>query len=297
MTQRNGTLTAMAVGLALAGGSLCYGQAQQPAVRDTLPAGQGQTVDRAGASDRAGQAQPAAAQQAASAHADHAAMATGGKQVDMQVDQQLQKIQQSREMAADKLFVLEAGLGGQFEMALAQQALTKSQDQQVKQVAQTIIRDHDQANQQLMQVAQKVQVELPKGLTSMKQQKLQIIGSLDSKMYDQKFLACMDALHAHDVAEFRNTAQLAQSPDVKQFASATLPKLQEHHQQIKQAGTAAGLPAGTDAMPASGRVPAQQSQQGVTPRSDGGNTAPENRPNAARPPVGSNTPNTPNDPK
>jgi putative membrane protein len=259
MMQRTGKLS-LAVAVMMAGGTFCYGQAQstdKPAVRDTLPAGQGRAVDGAAASDRAGAAQPAAAHAAADhSAAGHAAM--DPKQVDQQADQQLQKIQQQKDgMQADRLFVLEAGLGGHFEVALSQQALQKSQDPQVKQIAQRLIQDHQQANQQLAQVAQKLQVEVPMGLTSMKQQKLQIIGSLDSKAYDQKFLACMDALHAHDVHEFRSTTVTAKSPDVKQFAAQTLPVLQEHHQQIKQSATAMGLPADMNAaQPAGGRVPA-----------------------------------------
>ena len=253
-------MTTFAASLMLAGG-VCMAQAEQPAVRDTLPQGQGAAVDKAGASDRAtaaDRAQPASAGQAA-AHGAMAGMA-GGQQVDQQIQQQLQKIGQSKEMAADKLFVLHAGLGNQYEMALAQQAQQKAQNPQVKQLAQRILQDHQQASQQLMQVAQKLQVELPQGLPSMKQQELQIIGQLDSQVFDQKFVCKMDELHAHDVAAFRNASQIAQSPDVKQFASQTLPKLQQHHQLVQQTGSAVGL-SGMDAQPAGGRI------QGITPGS------------------------------
>ena len=271
---RNRSMTAFAASLMLAGG-VCMAQAQQPAVRDTLPEAQGAAADKSGASDRAtasDRAQPAAAQQAGQAHADMAGM-QGGKQVDQQIQQQLQKIGQTKEMAADKLFVLHAGLGNQYEMALAQQAQQKAQNPQVKQLAQRILQDHQQASQQLMQVAQKLQVELPQGLPSMKQQELQVIGSLESQMFDQKFVCKMDELHAHDVAAFRNASQIAQSPDVKQFASQTLPKLQQHHQLVQQTGSAVGL--NTDAaLPAGSRIEGTSPRSGASDAGTSGSTSP-----------------------
>jgi len=267
MTQRNGKLATFVATLMLTGG-VCTAQAQQPAVRDTLPGGQGSAVDRAGASDRA---QPAAAQQPG---AGGAAAMQDGKQVDQQVEQQLQKIMQSKEMAGEKLFVVETALGNMFEIAFAQQALQKSQDPQVKQVAQTIIQDHGQASQQLMQVAQKLQLELPQGLTSMKQQELQIIGQMDSQMFDKKYIGMNDALHAKDVTEYRHVSQMAQSPDVKQFASQTLPKLQQHHAMVKQAAQTLGLSAAADAAQPAGATihgAANHATDAATPRT-GGNT-------------------------
>ncbi|MDB5294321.1 MAG: putative outer membrane protein-like protein [Phycisphaerales bacterium] len=248
---RNGkTLAAFTASLVLSGG-MCMAQATPPAQPQQQPP--------------AGVHQPGSAQPGAGGNqpvppaltAEKAMAMMEPKQVDQQADMQLQKIAQSKDMAGDRLFVLEAGLNGQFEMALAQQALQKSQSPQVKQIAQRLVQDHGQANQQLTQVAQKNQVEVPMGLTGMKAQKLQIIGSMEGKEYDQAFLGCMDALHAHDVTEFRNKAQTAKNADVKQFAAMTAPKLAQHHQLIKQAAMAAGLTGGgMDAQPAAGRVEA-----------------------------------------
>src|SRR5687768_5814025 len=128
----------------LAAGTLCLAQAAQP---DPSRPG-------AGASPAAGDrgAAPAAGHRDAAGAHDAAA----GKQVDQQIEQQLQKIQQQKDnLAGDRLFVLNAAVGNQFEMALAQMAQQKAQDQAVKQLAQRIMQDHQQAAQQLQQVAQK----------------------------------------------------------------------------------------------------------------------------------------------
>jgi len=260
--------------LVLAGGSFCFAQADP-----SRPA--------AGAAPAAGRDAGAAA-----GHDQHNAAA--GKQVDQQIDQQLQKIQQQKDnLAGDRLFVLNTAIGNQFEMSLAQMAQQKSQDQQVKQLAERILQDHQQAGQQLQQVAQKLQVEVPQGLPSVKQQELQIIGGMESKMFDQKFVSCMDEHHAKDVTCFRNTAQTAQSPDVKQFASQTLPKLQEHWQLTKRTATAVGLPSDNEAQPAGGRIqgtPRSDTPSGA-PRTDSPSPRPDPTPGTSTPAGSSRDPN------
>jgi len=126
----------------------------------------------------------------------------------------------------------------------------------VKDLAQRLIQDHTQAAQQLQPIAQKLQLELPQGLPSDKQKELQILSGMDSKMFDQKFIAMMDEDHAKDVTCYRNTSQLAQSPDVKQFAQQTLPKLQQHWQMVKQSEQAMGWHTENEAQPAGAKIPA-----------------------------------------
>jgi len=202
------------------------------------------------------------------------ANAASGQQVDQQINAQLQKIQQQKDnLAGDRLFVLHNSCGNQFEIALGQLALQKSQDENVKKLAQHIVQDHTQANQKLMPIAQKLQVDPPQGLPSHKQQELQILGGMDSKAFDQAYVSMMDENHAKDVTCFRNKTATAQSPDVKQYASETLPKLQQHWEMTKQSATALGLPSGNEAQPASGRIPAAgHSDSGTSGHAPAGST-------------------------
>lgn len=258
-------IAAVAVAGVMMTGSVGFAQQtnDRPGAPGTPPAQPGQpgSLDRpAGQQPGQGQAGQGRAGQGQAGQEGHGQM---GQQADQQVKQQMQKIGQSSQgaMACDKLFVLEAGLGSQFEMELSRLAERKSQNDQVKQLAQQIMQDHMQATQQLQPIAQKLQVELPQGLTSMKQQKLQIYESLDAKAFDREFISTMDVLHAKDVAHFRNVSKTAATPEVKQFASQTLPKLQQHHQAIRRAGPAVGLELSdmNEAQPAGGRIPASDS--------------------------------------
>jgi putative membrane protein len=161
-----------------------------------------------------------------------------------QISQQLDQIGQDKDKAADKLFLLNAGVDSQFEVAISQAVMQKTQDQNVKEVAQRIVQDHTQANQQLMQTAQKIGLQVPQGVPEMKQKEIQVITNLDEQQMNQQYISCMQNGHAKDVMAFRTASQIAKDDGVKQFASQTLPTLSQHWQHVQQAATALGLPAG-----------------------------------------------------
>src|SRR5205807_476947 len=111
------------------------------------------------------------------------------------------------------------------------------------------------ANQRLQQTAQKVGLQIPQGsLPPMKQQELQIYQSLDGQQFDQQFVSCMKAAHAHDICKFDDVSRVAQNDDVKKFARETLPALQQHGQMIEQTATAVGLGSGYDAIQAGAKM-------------------------------------------
>lgn len=242
------SVVALAAGMMFGGSSLALAQdadrVQEQGQKTQDQARQGR--DRAqqsarDATDRADQAIQAGAQQQ-------------GQQADQQIMRQLQQIQQSPEMACDKLFVLGASIDNQYETQFSQQAAEKAQNPEVKKLAQMLVQDHQQAGQKLQQVAQQLQVQAPQGLPSMKQQEIQILTSLPSEQFDKIYVAKMIEAHAKGVACFANQTSLAQNDQVKQFASQTLPKLQEHQQHVMRAAQAIGLnPQGGDAVQAGAR--------------------------------------------
>lgn len=157
------------------------------------------------------------------------------------MNEELAKISQSND-AADKLFVYSAGVCGQLEVLVAQQAEKRSQDPQVKKIAEQLIKDHQQANQQLTSVAEKLGVQLSPTLPMMKQTELLVLERQEGKKFDQAFLAWAEEEHAHDIACFRNKAAMADDAAVKEFAAQNLPVLEKHMEMIQQAAVALGVP-------------------------------------------------------
>jgi len=189
-----------------------------------------------------------------------------GQQVDQQISQQLQQIAGDPRTAPDKLFVINTALGNQFEVQLAQAVQQKASSEQVKRIAQQLVQDHQQATDRLQSVAQKLSLQLPQGLTQMKQQELAIFTSLPADQMEKAFIGHMQVDHAKDVTEYRIKSQTAQDENVKQFAAAVLPKLEQHAAMIERAAVAMGLPAGGvygEAQPAGARIGGDRSGSGT----------------------------------
>jgi putative membrane protein len=258
------SVVAMAAGVFFGGANLASAQdAQQRLQQEAQQTQQQIQQDRqklqaAGqdASDQAGQAVQAGAQQ----QGQHQ-----GQQVDQQLTRAFQQIQQSPEQAGDKLFVLCAAIDNQYEIQFSQQAMQKAQNPEVKKLAQMIVQDHQQASQQLQKVAQQMQLQVPQGLPSLKQQEIQVLSSLSSDQFDKQYVAKMHASHAMAVAAFGAQASLAQSQELKQFVTQALPKLQQHQQHVQRTAQAIGLTQhGGDAVQAGARERGNASETNET---------------------------------
>ena len=73
---------------------------------------------------------------------------------------------------------------------------------------------------------------------------------LQGRDFEKAFVYGQVADHVKDILCFRDAASEVQDPQLKQFATASLPKLQEH---LREAQRLAGWGAGADAQPAGAR--------------------------------------------
>lgn len=182
-----------------------------------------------------------------------------GAGTEASMQQQLAAIARQPELAGDKLFVLEAAMGNQWEIEFSRMVAEKAQDPQVKQAAQQLVTDHTAAQQRLQQVAEKMNLSLPSSLPATKQQKLQVFSAMPADKLEKCFVISTKAAHAKDVTCYSDMAQAAQNADLKAYITETLPKLQQHAQHIQTAAAAKGLPGEmTTASGAMGQQPGQQ---------------------------------------
>jgi putative membrane protein len=197
-------------------------------------------------------AQPAAANMAQPAD----------QHVDRQIADEIRQFGQDPKTAPDKMFVLDADLDSSMEIAVCQQALTKAQDNQIKDLANHMIADHQKLNQKLQQVAQKLNVELPSGTPEIPAAKLEALNALSGHDYEVQLLAMLDAGHAKAIACFQATAANSQEAQVKQLASDAIPKLQMHREMVDQTATALGINLGqNEATPAAAHIPGANGNQ------------------------------------
>lgn len=154
----------------------------------------------------------------------------------------------------DAMFMREAAADGLAEVQLGRIALDKASSTQVKQLAQRIVDDHTQANQQLMGIAQRKNVTLPTEPMPMQKQEADHLQSLNGKDFDQAYAQAMVKDHRKAIKMFGMQSTNGSDPDLKQFASTTLPKLKMHLQMAEQAA-GSGRMQRNDSMDHTGATP------------------------------------------
>jgi len=130
--------------------------------------------------------------------------------------------------SADAKFMKEAADGGMAEVELGQLAADKASSSDVKQFGQRMVEDHGKANGELKELAKQKHVELPAEPSAKHKATKARLEKLSGDQFDKAYMADMLKDHKKDVAAFQRESTSAQDPDVKAFASKTLPTLQEH---------------------------------------------------------------------
>jgi putative membrane protein len=135
---------------------------------------------------------------------------------------------------ADQVFAMMAAEGGQAEVKLSKLAADRAASPEVKQLAQRLVQDHTQANQELMAVAKEQDISLPKSLDDTHEDVVRLFSKLEGGQFDREFLSYQVMHHEKDTAAFSVQAKDGQDPALKAFAAKQLPILQEHLQQVRQ---------------------------------------------------------------
>lgn len=126
-------------------------------------------------------------------------------------------------------FTTQAAVIGKAEIELGQLAMQKTQDPGVRDYAQRMIRDHQAAAAKLQKIAGAEQLELPQALDPEHQALKAKLSELQGAAFDREYSKAMAQGHDKAVALFESAAQAPQmTPELKEFAAATLPTLKEH---------------------------------------------------------------------
>jgi putative membrane protein len=134
---------------------------------------------------------------------------------------------------SDQHFMKEAAEGGMAEVEFGQLAADKASSQDVKDFAQRMVKDHTQANDQLKQIAVQKNVTLPASPSAKDEMTKKKLSNMSGDAFDKAYMADMVKDHKKDIAAFQKETSSGQDPDVKQFASQTLPTLKDHLKQAE----------------------------------------------------------------
>jgi putative membrane protein len=137
-------------------------------------------------------------------------------------------------MTADHKFAMQAAMGGMMEVELGRLAASKGASDEVRQFGQRMVDDHTKANEELMQLASGKGMTLPAAPDPKHRAEMQKFSALSGEKFDREYVKMMVKDHKKSVGEFQKEAARGTDPDLKSFASRTLPTLQDHLQMIQR---------------------------------------------------------------
>jgi len=133
----------------------------------------------------------------------------------------------------DRKFVMDAAHGNMAEVELGKLAAEKGASDTVKQFGKRMSEDHGKANAELKEFADKKGLSLPADLDSKHKQLRDRLAKLNGADFDRAYANEMVKDHKKDVADFKREAGRAKDPDLKAWASKTLPTLEDHLKQAQ----------------------------------------------------------------
>lgn len=126
-------------------------------------------------------------------------------------------------------------------MKVAELAQQKAENQELKQFAQTLKQDHQQAQQKLEQIAQTSNVTLPTQVDEKCKQKLSELQALSGEEFDKEFAKCAVEGHAMGVTHTQQASTSVQDPQLRQYLQQSLAKMKEHQEKGRQIAQAVGV--------------------------------------------------------
>ncbi len=130
--------------------------------------------------------------------------------------------------AMDKMFMMDAGAGGNTEIAASKVALERSSSDRVKGFANMMISDHTKAGDELKSLASAHSVTLPDSVMAKQHAELNNLRTTQGKGFDKAYMNMMVKDHKETVDKFQMAAQKCDAGDLKGWASKTLPTLKMH---------------------------------------------------------------------
>jgi putative membrane protein len=120
------------------------------------------------------------------------------------------------------------------ELQLGQMAQDKSQSDDVKQFGQQMLENRKRLDDQMKQIAGRLQVNEPKGPSKKDKELIAKLETLSGPQFDEEYIRAVVKDHEKNVKDFNSEAKGAQDPSIQQAAKMDAPVLAQHLQAIEQ---------------------------------------------------------------
>ena len=136
--------------------------------------------------------------------------------------------------ASEKAFIKKAADGGMTEVELGQLAAEKGGSDEVKDFGNRMVKDHSKINDNLKEVAGKMNVEVPSKISAKHHATIEKMSAMSGAEFDKEYVKAMVKDHEMDVAEFEKAAKEVKNEDLKKFIEDSVPVMKEHLEMIKK---------------------------------------------------------------
>ena len=133
----------------------------------------------------------------------------------------------------DRAFLMDVAMDGLMEVELGRLAAQQGASDAVKQFGQKMVDDHSQANTELTTLATSKGITLPTSIDDKHRQDVTKLSAMSGADFDRAYAKMMLKDHEKAVSNFEKQSTKGTDPDVKAFASKTLPTLQEHLTMVR----------------------------------------------------------------
>lgn len=143
--------------------------------------------------------------------------------------------------SGDRKFVQMAADMDAREVQFSERAKEKSQNEQVREFADLMIRDHGQTNRELLKLAERFH---DSGGPLYKRQERSVkkavseLAALQGTEFDRRYMQAMLKDHQESVRLFERQAKNGKDPELKALAAKTLPQLRAHLKKAQQIAAA-----------------------------------------------------------
>jgi putative membrane protein len=142
--------------------------------------------------------------------------------------------------ANDRRFVQEAASADLFEIQSAQLASQQLSDGEHAEFAKRLTTDHGRSTQELQQIAQKKNIDVPTQMMPKHQQMLDKLRGATGSAFETTFHDLQLQAHRDSVALYEEASRNLSDRELRDFAVKCLPTLREHLEHVQTHGSSSG---------------------------------------------------------
>lgn len=152
-----------------------------------------------------------------------------------------QRQRENLQNLTDAQFLQRAAASGMMEVGMAKLVSGRTDNEAIQQLADQMITDHNEANSEIVRLAESKSVDIPHMLSDRQKEVYDRFSGMDKgQAFEAAYLQNQIRAHQRAINLFATKAENAKDADIKAFARKTEPILRRHLERIQQlAGSSA----------------------------------------------------------